>query len=225
VITADYSGATGYATSTGTLSGGQVVNAFGTTTRFVILDPADGTVDTPISVTVQAQDQFGNVVTTEGRDVTLTASGSASGDGVVNIVNGVGTLAISNTVPETVTLALTDTQGTTLDVSSTQSVVFGTGAATKYVVTVDNATPTAGADVAVTAQLTDQFGNPVASSGQTVTWSSTNGGIFSAPTSATNASGIATVTFTTSATVGTQHVVTATDGSSRTGNSPVIATQ
>jgi protocatechuate 3,4-dioxygenase beta subunit len=165
------------------------------------------------------------VVTTEERDVTLTVTGSAAGGGLVNIVAGVGTRAVTNTVPETVTLGLSDTEGTTLDVSSTQSVVFGAGTATQYLVTVDNAAPAAGTDVTVTAQLADQFGNPVALSGQVVTWSGTNGGTFSAPTSTTSPAGSATVTFTTSVTAGTEHVVTATDGSSRTGNSPTITTQ
>jgi hypothetical protein len=176
-------------------------------------------------VTVQAQDQFGNVVTSETRDVTLTTSGSATGGGLVGIVNGVGTREVSNTVAETVTLGLSDTETTGLDVTSTQDVVFGAGAPTKYVVTVDNVNPTVGGNVSVTAQLADQFGNPVAQSGEVVTWSSTNGGSFSAPTSTTNASGIAIVTFTVASTPGTEHVVTGTDASSRTGSSPTITTQ
>src|SRR5205807_656989 len=58
----------------------------------------------------------------------------------------------------------------------------------------------------------------------TVTWSSTGtGGSFATPTSTTNASGIATVSFTTSAIAGTQHTVVATTGSI-TGTSPTITT-
>ncbi|MHC4278155.1 MAG: hypothetical protein ACYSTI_12660, partial [Planctomycetota bacterium] len=61
-------------------------------------------------------------------DVTLNADGSATGGGVVTIVNGVGTIAISDTVPETVNLTLTDSETTGLDVSSTQDVIFSAGA-------------------------------------------------------------------------------------------------
>src|SRR5207249_358389 len=100
----------------------------------VRLNPADGTVDAPITVTVQLQDQFGNVVSSgsdSGRDVTLNTSGSATGSGLVDIVNGIGTKSISDQLAETVNLSLTDTQGTTFDVSSVQDVIFAHGAATK----------------------------------------------------------------------------------------------
>src|SRR5207237_1721253 len=75
--------------------------------KFVILNPADGTVDAPITVTVQLQDQFGNVVSSgpdKDKDVTLNTSGSATGGGVVDIVNGVGTRSISDQVAQTVNL-------------------------------------------------------------------------------------------------------------------------
>src|SRR5437667_9819536 len=71
-----------------------VVFAHGAATKFVILNPADGTVDAPVVVTVQLQDQFGNLVSSgpdRGKDVTLNTSGSATGGGLVDIVNGVGT--------------------------------------------------------------------------------------------------------------------------------------
>jgi hypothetical protein len=51
-------------------------------------------------------------------------TGSATGGGSVDIVSGVGSIAINDTVAETVTLTLSDTQGTGLNVSSTQDVVF-----------------------------------------------------------------------------------------------------
>jgi len=132
-VTATYAGDGNYA---GSASAGtaHAVNAFGATVRFVVLDPTDGTVDAPITVTVQAHDTFGNVVATETRDVTVTAGGAASGAGLVDIVNGVGTIAISNTVAETVTLGLTDSEATGLDVTSTQNVVFGPGALAGFLV-------------------------------------------------------------------------------------------
>src|SRR5438067_13560285 len=86
-----------------------VIFGHGAATKFVILNPADGTVDAPITVTVQLQDQFGNVVSSgldSDKDVTLNTSGSATGGGLVNIVNGVGTKSLRDQVPETVNLSL-----------------------------------------------------------------------------------------------------------------------
>ncbi len=135
-----------------------VVFAPGGATQFAILDPTDGTVNTPITVTVQAQDQYGNVVTTENRDVTLVASGSATGDGIVNIQNGVGTLSINDAVPETVTLTLSDTQGTGLNVSSSQNVIFAAGTTTEFVI-LNPTDGTVNNPVLVTIHARDQFGN------------------------------------------------------------------
>src|SRR5581483_7103169 len=70
----------------------------------------------------------------------------------------------------------------------------------------------AGGSVTILAQLADAFGNPIAVGNQTVTWSSNSGGTFASPTSVTNASGVAIVVFTTSATAGTNFVVTARTG-------------
>lgn len=79
-------------------------------------------------MTVRALDQFGNVAS-EGRDVTLLASGSASvaNSGLVSILFGTGTIVVSNEVAETVELSLSDTEGTGLVVTSTQDVTFTPG--------------------------------------------------------------------------------------------------
>jgi hypothetical protein len=74
--------------------------------KFVITEATDGTIDLASLVVIQAQDGAGNVVDTYQQDVTLVASGSATGGGLVNIVNGVGTTTISNNVVETVNLSL-----------------------------------------------------------------------------------------------------------------------
>ena len=99
----------------------------------------------------------------------------------------------------------------------------GAGAATKYVVTSSSYNPVAGTAVTITAQLADQYNNAVATSGIAVTFTKTGaGGTFGAPHPATtNASGVATITFTTATTVGTAYTVTATSTvpSTRTGTS------
>src|SRR5438046_2808619 len=146
----------------------------GAASKFVILNPADGTVDAPITVTVQLQDQFGNVVSSgldKDKDVTLNTTGSATGGGLVDIVNGVGTKSLSDQVAQTVNLSLSDSQGTTFNVSSVQDVVFAHGAATKFVI-LNPADGTVDAPVIVTVELQDQFGNLVSSgpdSGKDVT--------------------------------------------------------
>jgi hypothetical protein len=77
--------------------------------------------------------------------------------------------------------------------------------------------------------LADQFGNRVATSGVAVTFTKTGtGGAFTgANPAATNASGTATITFTTAGTVGTAYTVTATSTvpSTRTGTSVTITTR
>ncbi len=107
-----------------------VVFANGVGTQFVILDPNDGTVDDPIDVTVELRDQHNNLVTTgddKDKDVTLVTSGSATGAGLVPIVNGTGLLAISDIVVETVNLSLSDSAGTGFTVTSTQDVIYAHG--------------------------------------------------------------------------------------------------
>ncbi|MDP3734881.1 MAG: hypothetical protein Q8R39_00430 [bacterium] len=95
--------------------------------KFFIVNPDDSTAGVPVTVTVEARKQNNQVDTGYQSDVTLVAGGSATGGGVVDIVNGVGTRQINDLVAETVTLSLSDTETTGLDVSSTQTTIFSTG--------------------------------------------------------------------------------------------------
>lgn len=97
--------------------------------KFIILQPSNSTVGTPVTVTIEARKQNNQVDTSYQNDVTLVTSGSATGGGLVDIVNGVGTLAINDLAAETVTLSLSDTQSTGLDVSSTIQITFSAAAA------------------------------------------------------------------------------------------------
>src|SRR4029079_4250512 len=56
-----------------------VIFAPGVATKFVIIDPTDGTAGTAISVTVRALDVNNNIATAYNNDVTLVADGSATG--------------------------------------------------------------------------------------------------------------------------------------------------
>ena len=127
-------------------------------TKFVITSAPDGTVDAPVVVTIEAQNNAGVVATTYQSDVTLLKSGSATGGGLVNIVNGVGTTTISDTVAETVLLTLSDTQGTGLTVTSSADIIFSAGATAQLFLN-DATSMTAGTRALYTVTRKDQFGN------------------------------------------------------------------
>ena len=78
-------------------------------------------------VTIQAQDQYGNVALSESAVVEASATGSAIGAAVVTVHSGVGSFYFTDTVTETVTLSLMDTYNTGLDVSNTIQVTFVPG--------------------------------------------------------------------------------------------------
>ncbi len=92
----------------------------------------------------------------------------------------------------------------------------------KYVVTSSSYAPVAGSGVTISAQLTDLAGNPINVAGRVITWSYTGtDGSFSSATSVTNASGLATVTFTLDF-ANFSHIVTATDARGLTGSTAAI---
>ncbi|MCK9361143.1 dockerin type I domain-containing protein [Patescibacteria group bacterium] len=153
-------------------------------TRFVIDDPVDGTVDAPIPVTVRALNAFGGLDTAYQNDVTLAASGAATGEGLVNIVNGIGTAQLSDTIAETVVLTLSDTQGTGLSVTSTQDVVFSPGGVASFSLN-DPGDLVAGERAAYHVVRRDQHGNLVTTGATTVFLSSNSTGghaFYDAPT-------------------------------------------
>jgi len=95
-----------------------------TATHFVIMNPSNTQTDNSSAVTIQAQNGSGGLDTGYSGGVTIVASGSATGDGLVTLTNGVGTINISDSVAETVNLSLTDSQSTGFDVSSTGSIIY-----------------------------------------------------------------------------------------------------
>jgi len=144
-------------------------------TRFVILDPTDGTVDAPITVTIQAQDNAGNLDTSATSSVTLVTNGSATGAGLVTMVAGVGTIQISDHNAQTVLFSLLDA-GAGLGVSSTQDVVFATGAVAQL--SIDNPGDIgAGSRLSFTITRKDQYGNIVTSGVTAVGLESSSAGV------------------------------------------------
>ena len=145
-------------------------------TRFVILPPTNGTVDASITITVQAEDGSGNIDSTYQNDVTIHSNGAATGAGLVNIVNGVGTISLSDTVAQVVNLSLTDSQATGLDVSSTQVVTFAPGAVAQFAL--DNpGDVAAGTRIGYTVTRKDQYGNVVTAGATTAYLYSTSDGV------------------------------------------------
>ncbi|HEX6788597.1 MAG TPA: invasin domain 3-containing protein [Gaiellaceae bacterium] len=184
--------------------------------------PADGT--STSTITVHAEDAQGNALTSSGGVVTLsTDHGSLSS--VTDNGDGTYTATLtSSTSIETATVTGT-IDGHSISAGATVSF---TGVPSKYLVTSSDYAPAANTGVTITAQLADQADNPTGVAGKTITWSKTGpGGSFGSPTSVTNASGIATVTFTTGPSAPASYTVTATDDSTPahlTGTSSAIST-
>jgi Protein of unknown function (DUF1566) len=181
-----------------------------TTAPSVIVKDANNNVVAGVSVTFA-------VATGGGSGTVLAATTNAAGIATPGSWT-LGTTAGPNTLTAT---------GAGLSGSPLTFTASGTaGPATKYLVTSSSSSPVAGATVTISAQLADVNGNPVATAGNVVTWTMWYYlfGSFSAASSTTNASGIATVLFTTRTVVGTSVTVTGTTGT-LTGTSPVIITR
>ncbi|MGB7957381.1 MAG: YDG domain-containing protein [Minisyncoccia bacterium] len=86
--------------------------------------PASETVGTGATVSVEAVDSSNTIYPSYNGGVTVTTSGSATGGGLVNLVNGVGTATVNDLTAETVTIGFLDTQSTGLGVTATAQVIF-----------------------------------------------------------------------------------------------------
>jgi len=152
-------GATGIIDATDSLT----VSAVPTSAaKFVILPPGNDTVGNPVTITIQAEKADNSIDSNYTNNVTLVVSGSATGAGVVNVVNGIGTKNISDTVAESVNLSLTDSASTGLDISSTGVAVFNAGPATQFALS-NPGNMAAGTRLGYVVFRKDQFSNPVAS--------------------------------------------------------------
>ncbi len=162
-------------------------------------------------------------------NVTVTfavASGGGSIGGSPANTNASGIAAVTSwtlgtTVgTNTLTATVAGLSGSPVTFTATGTV----GAASKYVVTSSSYTPAAGTAVTITAQLADQYGNPVSTSiAVTFTKTGTGGSLTGTNPTTTNSSGIATISLTTSTTAGTTYTVTATS-TGATGTSANIVT-
>ena len=173
---------------------------------------ADGADTT--TVTIQLRDaNDNNYVGTAVTVVPSTSRGTLSpltnqGNGRYTVLLTAGTASGPATIAATVN---------SVAISNTALVNFMPGAATQYVVVIlPNASPLAGDNVTIVAQLADQFGNAVTNQVKTITWTATGGGTFTPATPQTTSNGRVIVTFTTSTTPATVHTITATDNTAPT---------
>lgn len=189
------------------------------------------TVNTAVATapSVLVTDAYNNPVS--GVSVTFAvASGGGSVTGASATTNASGIATLGRWTLGTTAGANTLT-ATSAGLSGSPVVFAATGVAgpaTRYVVTASNYNPVAGTAVTITAQLADQYGNPVATSGIRVRFSkSGTGGFFTATRVRTNAGGTATTTFYTSSTRGRVYTITArsTNPTTRTGTSAPITTR
>jgi hypothetical protein len=187
----------------------------GVPTKLAIATPeATYTADEVITTVVQVQDEHGNKVTGATPEITLTLLNANGAElGGTTTKSALAGEAIFNDLfvrQAGEGYALRAESGT-LQAINTSTFDVVAGAAAQYLVTSDEHEPVAGAEVTITAQLADAYGNPIDQADRTVNWTSSEGGSFSDDSTITNEDGIATVVFTTSTTPGTIHTVTATD--------------
>jgi hypothetical protein len=171
--------------------------------KFVIFHPSDATAGGSITVTIQAQTTTSSIATIFNGGVTIVLGGSASvvgGDALVTLTDGVGTVDITDHAAETVPLSLTDSQGTGLDVSSTETAHFNAGSIHHLVIgTIAN--QIAGIPFDVTVAAKDQFGNTVTTFTGTADLSSSLGSVSPSITSAfVNGAATATISLAQSGT-------------------------
>ena len=180
--------------------------------------PTDMTAGVAISpsITVDVEDQFGNVVTSDGSNVTLavnTGPGSIGGTDTVAASGGVATF--SNVIIDTAgsyTLAASDGS---LTGANSNSFTVDPAAASQVVFDQQPTNVTAGVAISpsITVDVEDQFGNVVTSDGSSVTLSVNTGpGSIGGTDTVAASSGVATFGNVTLDTAGS-YTLAASDGS------------
>jgi hypothetical protein len=97
------------------------------TLMFVIKSASVGITDVPLNITIEARDLNGNgkIVRDYNGAITLeTIGSSATGGGLVQIVGGIANVLINDSVAETITLSLNDTENTGINLGANKSILF-----------------------------------------------------------------------------------------------------
>ena len=196
----------------------------------VTINQASGQVDPTATIPVNFTVVFSTSVTgfTSG-DVTIggtapgTKSATVTGSGTtynVAVYGMTGSGTVIASVPADAALSVSGNHPSRASTSSDNTVTYLVPA--RWIVTASNYAPTPGSTVTVSAQLADVSGAAIPVAGILVTWSKNLvSGMFSTATSTTNASGVATVSFTVAAVTGTVYTVTAS-GNGLAGTSSAI---
>jgi hypothetical protein len=195
----------------------------GASTSYTVTPAASTAVaGSDVSISAQLKNMNGNNVNLSGITVTWSKTGGGSFSAATSTTDASGVATVTFTtgtaagINQTVTATTNPTTGTSGNIAITA------GPAAKYKVTSSSGTASPGTSVTITAQLVDANNNAVSTQGVVVNWTSNNGGSFSAASSATNASGVATISFTVGANLGTTYMVTATDTNNMTGTTTAI---
>ena len=168
------------------------------------------------SITVDVEDQFGNIVTGDSSNVTLsvnTGPGSVGGTDTVAASSGVATFGnVKLDTAGSYTLAASDGS---LTGSNSSSFTVSPAAASQVVFNQQPSTVTAGVAISppITVDVEDQFGNIVASDSSNVTLSVNTGpGLISGTDTVAASSGVATFSNVKLDTAGS-YTLAASDGS------------
>lgn len=192
--------ATIVATAAGSIVGSTVITfvAGCPNTLSVLVEPDRLQVGNPAVVTVNVKDRYGNKV--DWASVTFAAGGLGAGQIAPTTAaldsNGTATATLVSTLigQKTVTVNTVAERGCS-PISGQDTATFTSGAAAKLAVSMSPDPQQVSVDADLTALVTDQFGNPVAS--QVVRFTADEAGLggggLSAATDTSNASGEATV--------------------------------
>src|SRR5205823_2729605 len=175
----------------GTSGNVNVTFASGGATHYTVSAPANATAGTAFSVTVTAQDQFGNTVTNYAGTVHFTSSdGQAVLPANSTLTNGAGTFSVDRKSVGKQTITGTDAVTNTITgTSGNVNVSFASGGATHYTVSAP-ANATAGTAFSITVTAQDQFGNTVTNYAGTVHFTSSDGqAVLPANSTLTNGTG------------------------------------
>ncbi len=196
--------------STGLLDATDQVNVqVATGTRFVFASvvPQSLAAGSSSVVTIEVRDDFGNLDTSYQNDVTLVTGvssvsgpGLTAGNALIDIVNGIGSITLTDNIAETVNLALTDSRGTGLNVSDTSSIAWHPGPTAQFTLS-DPGDIVAGNRIGYMVNRKDHYGNYVTAGSDTVYLYSDSVGAHKAfYTSSTTTSTAQFVTITSGAT-------------------------
>jgi hypothetical protein len=192
----------------------------GTLSQLAVAGPSTATAGTPISVTVKAEDTYGNLETSNTDSVAISLTNADSGaklnstalssSNTVSLSGGTATFNMTLTTAST-SQSITATDGS---ISSPSAITVNPAAASKFVLTATSGTSiSAGSSVGFTVTAEDQFGNTATGYTGTVKFTSTDTGSSTVlPANSTLTSGVGSFSATLT-TAGTQSI-TATDSSS-----------